>query len=92
MDVTGKQTQGETTMTTYFVATLARYVLVDAADEAEARAKGRPALHELYADLRERLGREVPIAIRTVRPATGAEIELWNWHREMVAREARLQA
>ncbi len=79
-------------MTTYYVATLARYVLVDAADEAEAIAQARPALHELYADLRERLGREVSIEIRTVRPATDDEIDLWKWHHEMVAREAAWNA
>lgn len=73
-------------MTTYFVATLARYVLVDAADEAAARVAGQVALHDLYADLRERLGRDVPIEIRTVRPATDDEIELWRWHHEMLAR------
>ena len=62
-------------MTTYFVATFARYVLVDAEDETQARELGRDALHDLYADLRERLGREVPIEIRTVREATEDEIE-----------------
>ena len=75
-------------MTTWYVATLARYVLVDADDENEARAKGRAALYDLYADLRERLGREVPVEIRTVRPATDDEVQLWNWHHETVAREA----
>ena len=44
---------------------LARYVLVDAENETQARELGQPALHELYADLRERLGREVPINILT---------------------------
>lgn len=73
-------------MTTYYVATLARYVLVDADDRDDAAAKGRRALHELYA---ERLDREVPIHIRTIRPATNDEIEFWNWHQEMVEREAR---
>ena len=74
-------------MTTYFVATLARYVLVDAKDEAQARQIGRHALHDLYADLRERLGKDVPIDIRTVREATQDEIELWVWHHKMLARE-----
>ena len=74
-------------MTIYYVATLARYVLVEAADENEARRFGQAALYDLYADLRERLGKEVPINIRTIRPATADEIELWNWHHEMVARE-----
>lgn len=72
-------------MTTYFVATRARYVLVDAENEAQARDLGQLDLHDLYADLRERLGREVPIEIHTARPATTDEIELMKWHREMVA-------
>jgi hypothetical protein len=74
-------------MTTYFVATLARYVLVEADDETQARELGRVALHDLYADLRQRLGKEVPIEIHTVRAATEDEIELWNWHHNMLARE-----
>lgn len=74
-------------MTTYFVATLARYVLVDAHNESDARERGYAALHDLYADLRERLGKDVPINILTVRPATEREIELWRWHHEMLARE-----
>ena len=76
-------------MTTYLVATLARYVLVDAEDESEARRLGQPALHALYADVRERLGKDVPIEILTVRPAADDEIDLWKWHHEMVARERR---
>jgi hypothetical protein len=58
--------------TTYYVATLARYALVDAADEDEARRLAVPLLHELYADVRPKLGRDVPIEILTVRPATDA--------------------
>lgn len=76
-------------MTTYLVATLARYVLVDAETESEARRLGQPALYDMYADVRERLGKDVPIEIRTVRPATDDEIDLWKWHHEMVAREKR---
>lgn len=78
-------------MTTYFVATLARYVLVDAENEDQAREVGYSALHELYADLRERLDQEVPINILTIRPATHDEIELWRWHHEMLAREATIR-
>jgi hypothetical protein len=74
-------------MTTYYVATLARYVLVDAEHEAAARELGHTALHELYADLRQRWGKEVPIEIRTIRPATTDEIDLWNWHQQMLAKE-----
>ena len=74
-------------MTTYFVATMARYVLVKAENEHHARELGHAALHKLYADLREHLGREVPINIQTVRPATDDEIELWRWHHEKLAEE-----
>lgn len=74
-------------MTTYFVATLARYVLVDADNEDDARELGATKLHALYADLRAKLGRDVPINICTVRPATEDEIELQRFHDEMVARE-----
>ena len=55
-------------MTTYYVATLACYVLVEAKDETEAREKGHAALRELYAELRQRsTNDEVPIEIRIVR-------------------------
>jgi hypothetical protein len=76
-------------MTTWYVATLACYVLVDG---NEARAKGRVALYDLYADLREHFGREVPIEIHTVRPATNDEVQLWKWHHAMVVREAARRA
>jgi hypothetical protein len=66
-------------MTTYYVATLARYVIVDAANETEARKLVIPALEKLQAET----GRNVPVEIRTVRPATANEIELANWHRHM---------
>jgi len=71
-------------MKTYYVATLARYVLVDAREETEARTLGQPALHDLYADLHERFGRDIPIEIKTVRPATEAEIDLWQFHERML--------
>ena len=71
--------------TAYLEATLARYVLVDAANEDEARRLGHGALYDLYADLRERLGKEVPISIITVRPATDGAIRFW--HHPTVARE-----
>jgi hypothetical protein len=78
-------------MTTYFVATLARYVLVNAETEARARELGRIALRELYADRRERTGGDVPIQVLTVRPATREEIQLGTWHQEMVAREQAMK-
>ncbi|TWT84763.1 hypothetical protein CA13_62430 [Planctomycetes bacterium CA13] len=57
-------------MKTFYVATLARYVLVDAADETEAASLGQEALHALYADLRAKHGRDIPI---------GYQQELTSW-------------
>lgn len=68
-------------MTTYYVATLATYVLVDAADELQARELGRVALIQLT-------GNATP-NIRTIRHATDEEIELSRWHQEMLDRETR---
>lgn len=73
-------------MTTYYVATLANYILVDAANETAANETaacelGRAALAELT-------GNATP-NIRTIRPATDDEIELSQWHQEMLARETR---
>jgi len=71
-------------MTTYYLATLARYVLVDAESETHARERGRAALQELYiADGRG----GAAINILTVRPATDDEIELDRWHQEYLASE-----
>jgi hypothetical protein len=67
--------------TTYYVATLAQYVLVDAATEDEARSLGQAALREL------RAGSDAPISIRVVRPATADEIELQAFFDEGQARE-----
>ena len=75
-------------MKTFYVATLARYVLVDAADEAEAASLGQDALHALYADLRAKHGRDIPIEIQTVRLATDAEIDLWQFHQRMLREDA----
>jgi hypothetical protein len=78
-------------MPQYYVATLARYVLVEAENADQARELGRLALHDLYADVRERLGRDVAVNIRTVRLATADEVELCTWHREMIASEAQMR-
>ena len=59
-------------MPIYYVATLARYVLVEAANESAAREAGMNVLRELYAPER----RLAPIEIRTIRLATEDEIEL----------------
>ena len=76
-------------MTMFYVATLAKYVLVEAADEVAARAAGHAALELLYADLRERLGRDVPVEILTIRPATTDEAQFWRWNEQTLVREAR---
>jgi hypothetical protein len=78
-------------MTKFYVATLARYVLVEADTEDQAREAGRRALFDLYANLSERFNHDVPINIRTVRPATAEDIELWKWHHEMVGKENRTE-
>lgn len=75
-------------MTTWFVATRACYVLVEADDEETARRDAVPGLRDLYADIRKQMGCDIPIEIHTVRPATESEIELWNFHHEMLARDA----
>jgi hypothetical protein len=62
-------------MPTDYVATLARYVLVEAENEAQARKRGQSALSEQNA----------MTAIRTVRLATADEIELAEWHQHFVA-------
>ena len=65
-------------MPMYFVATVARYVLVEALDENAACELATPLLYDLYADTRRKLGRDTPIQIHTVRLATAEEIELWK--------------
>ena len=75
-------------MSIWFVATRSCYVLVDAEDEQVARRDAIFPLRNLYAGVRERLGRDVPIEIHTVRPATDDEIKLCSWHDEMTARFA----
>lgn len=47
-----------------------------------------PALGTLCADVRTKRVQEVPINNLTVRLATEVEIEFWDWHREMLARDA----
>ncbi len=76
-------------MTTYYVATLACYVLVEAEDEMQAREKGHEALRELYAKLRQRPSKDVPIEIRTVRKANEDENEHWTWHHNMLKAEGK---
>jgi hypothetical protein len=75
-------------MRTYYVASLARYVLVEADSEDLARERGLVALRDLYE--REQPGRQAPIEVLNIRPASHEEIELGRWHQEMVEREAQL--
>ena len=78
-------------MPQYYVATLAAYVLVEAENSDQAREGGRSALQDLYDDVHERLGRDVPVNIRTVHLATADEIEFCRWHRELIASEAQVK-
>lgn len=72
---------------TYYVATVARYVLVEAANEDEARRLAEPQLYELYAETRRQLGCDTPIQIHTVRLATAEEMKLQRTHDEIMARK-----
>jgi hypothetical protein len=71
----------EETMTTFYVATIAQYVLVEAANEEDARLRGHEALRAL--DPR----RTAPIRIGIIRPATADEIELQRWHQQALDAE-----
>ena len=77
-------------MTTYYVATLARYVLVEAENEWEARERGYAALYELYDDVRRRFGCGMRVEIRTIRPATEEEIEHMRWLQQAQGKRTRL--
>ena len=70
-------------MSKYYVATLSRYVIVDATDQDIARIAGHAALVELCADRPD-----MPINILTIRLATEGEVDLWNTHQENVASES----
>ena len=65
----------------YRVATLSRYVLVEAVDESEAHQLGEAALQELDPELMQKT------TVRTVKLATEDEIEFWKWHQDLLARE-----
>jgi hypothetical protein len=70
-------------MTTYYVATLAHYVLVEADTEEEAQDRARPLLEELRAGVARAGADRLPIRIRTVRPATADEIALLRFDARM---------
>jgi hypothetical protein len=78
-------------MAIYYVATISRYVLVDAESEEEARNLGQVALQDLYADVRAHLGRDFALRIHTLHLATAKEIEVGSWHDMLAAREQRRQ-
>lgn len=66
-------------MTTYYVATLSKFVLVNTDGDADARAKGLLALRKFD----DRWPAHLPIEIRTVRPATDDDrslndLPIWN--------------
>jgi hypothetical protein len=71
----------------FYVATLARFVLVEAENEAQARERGAAALEELYVELRRQFDAEMPVYILTVRPAVSDEVEFSRWNEETLARE-----
>ena len=75
-------------MTTYYVATLARYVLVEADSPAQARELGHPALSELSVAESASLKPLIPPVIRTVRLASVDEIDTMRWHQATLVREA----
>ncbi|TWU32289.1 hypothetical protein [Novipirellula artificiosorum] len=47
------------------------------------RPLGQDALHALYADLRAKHGQDIPVEIQSVRLATDAEIDLWQFHQRI---------
>lgn len=74
-------------MTMFYVATRARCVVVEAADETEARRLALPALRALHAEVSARIGRDLPVEVHVVRPATDDEIQLHlEWAREAINR------
>lgn len=74
-------------MTTYYVATLAKYVLVEAENERQARELGRVGLEKRYAEVGRHLGKDIPVNILVVRAATTDESEFCRWNEESFARE-----
>lgn len=63
-------------MTVYYVATLARYVLIEAADASTARELGA----EQLAAMATTVVTPAEVRIQTVREATADEIEFNHWH------------
>ncbi|WP_153558800.1 hypothetical protein [Roseimaritima sediminicola] len=73
---------------TYYVATLSRYVLVECESEHDARNVGFDRLRQLYRDERHPNADSIdPHSVLVVRPATDAEIDLWQFHQRMTEAE-----
>jgi hypothetical protein len=78
-------------MTTYYVATLAKYVLVEAEKKEQACELGRAAPERLHAEAGRTLGKDMPVNIFVVRPATTDEIEFYRWGEETLAQEPAMK-
>lgn len=70
-------------MPTFYVATLAHYVLVEAVSEDEAIELAGPLLQGLRANAAPPRVQSPPVQIRTVRPATEDELELMRFDAEI---------
>ena len=71
-------------MTKFYVATRVRCVVVDAANEPEARELAMPDLQRLQDEVNALSGRNFPVQIHVVRLATDDEIEMYRWSRELL--------
>ncbi len=78
-------------MTTYYVATLAKYAHVAAENEEQARELSRAALERLHAEAGRPLGKDMPVNIFVVRPATTDEIGFYRWGEEMLTQERAMK-
>ena len=74
---------------TYYVTTLSRYVLVECETETDARNIGLDRLRQLYRDERHpNAGSLDTDSVLVIRPATDAEIDLWQFHQRMLRENA----
>jgi hypothetical protein len=71
-------------MPQYYVATRSRYIVVEAANESDARRIALPDLQRLQAEVSAPIGRDLPTVIHVVRPATDDEIEMDRWSRDLL--------
>jgi hypothetical protein len=63
------------------------HVLVEKEHEERARELGGVALGKLHANAGRRLGKDMPVDILVVRPATTDDVEFCRWGEEMLAQE-----